>query len=129
MPRLSGALLRAITLGLVALLSPQAHACDLDDCQLSAGMHRVGESTAPLGQLGWMSHDLALVREAVYEGQHARALDLANDLDRALRQKLPSLRRHHDEHGIRSFHQVLAALVIRCGGVPLAPLPTTRAPA
>lgn len=116
-------LARALATALLLLATP-ALACGLDDCQLPESAHEVdGEATADA--FAWMNHDLASARHAAAGGDHARALDTAGALDRAMRAQLDALVQTRGGEHVEALHAALQLVVLSVDGTPL---PTLRVP-
>lgn len=52
--------------------------CTLDDCLLANHLHQL--EAPPVDGYAWMVHDLALARQAVRDGDHSRAGQIATNL-------------------------------------------------
>ena len=120
-------------LGIIILsMAPQKPAgviCDLDDCQLSESMHQVH----PSHEIGhdrwsWINHDLALARFEARRGQHATAIQIANNLDVSIRNGLAQLLIDRGPNQVLHLHETLQSLVLECNGRPLEPLNLTMDP-
>ena len=55
-----------------------SYRCTLDDCVLANHLHQI-EAT-PVDGYAWMVHDLALARQAIRDGDHSRAGQIATSL-------------------------------------------------
>ena len=102
------------------MFTTTVNACDLDDCALPTALHQIdGKATPTAGIWTWLHHDLALARDAIRRGNHARALTLAKQLDQILHARLEDLLRFSEPDAVRDFHATLAGLVTSAGGWPL----------
>jgi hypothetical protein len=119
-------------LGIIFLaMAPQkpiAAVCDLNDCHLADALHHIDDSPSPLDRWSWMNHDLALARGAAKRGQKAKAIRLAQGLDKAIRSGLSQLLIDRGSEHVIELHQSLQSIVINCKGHPLEPLNLTMDP-
>jgi len=119
-------------LGIIILaMAPQKPTlvvCDLDDCQFSSAHHQVAEVASPQDRWSWMNHDLALARTAAQQGQNAKAIRLATNLDRAIRSGLSQLLIDRGTEHMTQLHASLQGIVIDCKGHALKPLDLTMDP-
>lgn len=112
-------LLRLLTCFL--LFTSVARACEMEGCVLPTTLHQVdGQTTPANGIWTWLHHDLALSRDAARNGNYARALTLAKQLDSVIRSRLDDLLRFSEPEEVLDFHSALAKLVTTVGGWPLA---------
>lgn len=114
--------LSRLTALLLALWSPAALTCDLDDCNLSEALHNEAEEAAPEDSWSWVNHDLAVARDALKAGDHARTIALVRDLDGILRTNLKGILTVRGESRVRALHTALQDLSVSAGGWPLAEL-------
>ena len=129
-------LLRIITLGIIASLSTQALACDLDDCALPKMSHAVEafdiDATTPprttlqFSAWKWIPHDLALARLAIAEDDMAQAISLLRNIDSAVRTKSKSVLSKAARSEARSLQDLVADLLLQAGATPVAELPAPR---
>ena len=119
-------------LGIIVLsLAPQIPAgfvCDLNDCHLSTSSHQVSDTLPVQDRWSWMSHDLALARSAVRQGEDATAIQLATNLDRVLRDGLAQLLMDRGPEYVLGLHESLQAIILQSNGRPLAPVNLTMDP-
>jgi hypothetical protein len=123
-PRVGRAIALALALFAGTALAAPSPTCTLDDCQLSAELHRVAPSTVSVAQRwGWMAHDLAAIRLSSHQGHAGAALHGARALHVAMVQQMAWIDASGGRDWAESIQEGLQEVVAEHAGHALADLP------